>query len=71
MELSLEQLTSFQSLYRNHFGIDLTVQEAQEKALALLVMVKATYRPITKEDEESTKQRKIKMNIYGGTPNGA
>ncbi|MEK7632589.1 MAG: hypothetical protein AAB473_02250 [Patescibacteria group bacterium] len=58
MELSPEQISSFQNLYRNHFGIDLNVSEALEKAIALLSMMKAVYVPITKGDLENIRNQK-------------
>lgn len=40
MELSEQQLNEFRALYKRRFGVDLTLKEAQEEALALLNLMK-------------------------------
>jgi hypothetical protein len=57
MEISSEQLESFRSLYVKNLGIELTPQEALEKALSLLGLMKNIYRPITKEQFDQVTQR--------------
>lgn len=61
MNLSAEQIMNFQSLYRNHFGIDLTVQEALEKALPLVTLMKATFQPMKEEDMLHVQERRQKL----------
>lgn len=40
MQLKPEQVQSFKELYRKHFNIELTEQEALEKALKLVNLMK-------------------------------
>jgi len=48
MKISEAQLTSFKSLYKQHFGEELNQAEAREKAIKLLRMIQLIYKPITK-----------------------
>ncbi|EKD67323.1 MAG: hypothetical protein ACD_48C00479G0003 [uncultured bacterium] len=57
MEISSEQLESFRSLYIKNFSIELTPQEALEKAFSLLGLMKIIYRPITEEQFDQVTQR--------------
>ena len=57
MEIAPEQLKKFQALYREKFGIELTPQEALEKGLSLLTLMKAVYLPMTDEDLQKTQER--------------
>ena len=45
--LNTEQITSFQALYKRHFGYELSQQEALEKGLQLMRLVEILYKPIT------------------------
>jgi hypothetical protein len=57
MEISVEQLEKFRGIYNTKFGIELTPQQALEKALSLLDLMKIVYRPITKEQFDQVTQR--------------
>ena len=57
MEISPEQLERFRAIYQAKFGISLTAQEALEKALPLLTMMKAVYQPITEDDLKRVRER--------------
>lgn len=46
MQLSKEALKSFIKIYKEHFGEVLTDEEANEKALQLLIVIKLIYRRI-------------------------
>lgn len=39
MDLSQTQIAEFQTLYRKHFGEDISVQEAQERGVTLVELV--------------------------------
>lgn len=39
MELSQAQIAEFQTLYRKHFGEDISVQEAQERGTEMVELV--------------------------------
>jgi hypothetical protein len=55
-----KQLAKFKALYKAHFSEDLSPQDALDKAMKLLVMMKIVYKPITVEQynqvQESRKQ---------------
>ncbi len=60
MEISPEQLNKFRAIYQTKFGIDLTPQEALEKAIALLNVVQLTYQPMTEADLLRVQERQKK-----------
>lgn len=55
MVLSDENIIAFQTLYKEHFGKDLTKEEAYEQGMKLLSLVSIVYRPMTSEDFEKFK----------------
>lgn len=58
MEISPEQLDKFRAIYRSKFGIELTPQEALEKATQLLRLMQITYQPITEADHDRVRTRR-------------
>lgn len=50
MEIAPEQLDKFRAIYRAKFNIDLTPQEALEKAIPLLRLMQIVYQPMTEAD---------------------
>ncbi len=58
MEIAPEQLNAFRALYREKFGIELTQKEALEKALPLLILLKASYRQMTEDDLKRVRERR-------------
>jgi hypothetical protein len=48
---------SYKELYRKKFDKDLSDEEALDQAMKLITLVKAIYKPITKEDYEKYKRR--------------
>ena len=57
MELSEEQVKQFQVLYQKRFGVSLSKQEATEKGLELLTLMRAVYKPITKDQLNQLHER--------------
>ena len=55
MVLSDENIIVFQNLYKEHFGKDLSKEEAYEQGMKLLSLVSIVYRPMTAEDFEKFK----------------
>ncbi len=51
MKLEPEDIKGFQRLWKDSFDLELSEQEAQEKATALLEMMKLVYRPLPKPSE--------------------
>lgn len=58
MQISEEQLNKFASLYLQRFGVQLSREEVLEKATSLLMMMKAVYQPITKEDLKQAHEKR-------------
>lgn len=50
MEISTEQLEKFRTIYKDKFGIEITLSQALEEALPLLTLMKSIYRPMTQDD---------------------
>ena len=52
MVLSDEDLTKFQALYKNEFGIEISKEKAYEQGMKLLNLVSIVYQPTTEEEYE-------------------
>ncbi len=50
--LSDEQVKKFQSLYKKHYGKEISKEEAYNQGIKLVRLLKITYKPITKEEHE-------------------
>lgn len=65
MLLSDTHILEFQEMYRNHFGKELSKEEAYDKAIKLIELVEIAYQPLTEEDllkvEQSRKEIKEKL----------
>ena len=57
MNISEAQLTSFKVLYKQHFGEELSQEEALEKASKLVRMMQLIYKPITKKQYQQVVKR--------------
>lgn len=55
--LSDEQITKFQTLYKNHFGKEISREEAYEKGIKLIRLVEITYKPMTKDQHQMVQER--------------
>lgn len=56
--LSDEQITKFQTLYKNRFGKDISRDEAYEKGVKLIRLVELTYQPMTEGEYERLQERR-------------
>ena len=56
--ISREYLKKYKQIYRKKFHKDISDQEALEQATKLLCLVKAIYKPITKEDYDKLQKRR-------------
>jgi len=61
MEISPERLNAFRAIYREKFGVELTPQEALEKALPLLALMNVVYQPITEDDLRNVQERRLTL----------
>ena len=52
MQLSDKQITDFQKLYREHFGEQISKEEAREKGLGLIRLIELVYKPDELNDDE-------------------
>lgn len=50
MHLSNEHLSQFQSLCKEHFGEEISREEAHEQGIKLLRLVQLIYKPMTLEE---------------------
>lgn len=50
MVLSGKHISSFQNLYKEEFGEDISQEEAYTQAVKLIDLVRSIYKPVTQED---------------------
>ncbi|MEK7524387.1 MAG: hypothetical protein AAB588_05165 [Patescibacteria group bacterium] len=67
MKIEPEDIKSFQRLWKEHFQLELSDEEAGEKATHLLEMMKVLYRPIPKPKPDATSQPSI-LDLNKGNP---
>ncbi len=72
MQLTAELISQFQSIYKEDFGEEISVQEASRQGIQLIQLVQLIYQPMSKEEyirvqEEISKiqERVNKRNKYG------
>lgn len=53
-----EQITKYQTLYKNRFGKEISKEEACEQGIKLIRLVELVYKPITKEEFQELQQRR-------------
>lgn len=63
MQISEKHLKKFQELYKEHFGKNLSKQEALENCTKLLRLVELTDKPITKEEFEMLQRRREELGL--------
>ena len=60
--ISENALEEFKAIYKKEFGEDLSNQDALDKATRLLTLMKAVYKPITKEDLRLVEERRKELH---------
>ena len=58
--LSHEQITKFQVLYKNHFGKEISREEAYEQGVKLIRLVELVYKPMTEAEYQQLQKRRQK-----------
>ena len=58
MVLTDEEVISFQNLYKKHFDEEISQEQAYKEAIKLIELVRAVYKPITKEDNKKFSSEK-------------
>jgi len=56
--ISKEHLDKFKEIYKKKTGKDISDQDALESAIKLITLVKAVYRPMTKDDYDKVQKRR-------------
>ena len=56
--LSDEQITKFQTLYKNRFGREISREEAYEKGAKLIRLVELIYKPMTEAEYKQLQKRR-------------
>lgn len=56
--ISEESLEKFKQLYKEHFNIELSNEDALEKAIKLRRMVEIVYKPMTVKEYEALQKRR-------------
>ena len=49
MRLTEEEITKFQTLYKKHFGKEISREQAYEEGVKLLRLMQLIYKPMTKK----------------------
>lgn len=63
MQLSKEQLEKFKALNKDHFGDELSDQEALGKAIQLVSLMRLIYKPMTQEEMDRVMKRKNEIGL--------
>lgn len=56
--LSDEQIIKFQALYKNHFGKEISREEAFEQGAKLIRLVELIYKPMTEKEYLALQERR-------------
>jgi len=56
--LTDEQITKYQSLYKNRFGKEISREEAYEQGVKLIRLVELIYKPMTKIEYQMLQDRR-------------
>ena len=61
--LSNEQITKFQTLYKNRVGKEISREEAYEQGVKLIRLVELIYKPMTKEEYKIVQKRRKETKL--------
>ena len=61
--LSDEQITKFQTLYKNRFGKNISREEAYEKGAKLIRLVELIYKPMTEKEYKMVQKRRKETKL--------
>jgi len=59
MVLDNEQITKFQTLYKNRFGKKISREEAYEQGVKLIRLVELIYKPMTESEYRELQKRRL------------
>lgn len=60
--LTDKQVNEFQEIYKNHFGEEISREDALEGGIKLVRMMKIIYTPITEKEYHDLQKRRMKNN---------
>ena len=61
--LSDEQITKFQTLYKNRFGREISREEAYEQGIKLIRLVELIYKPMTEAEYKIVQKRRKETKL--------
>jgi len=61
--LSNNQIIKFQTLYKNHFGKDISREDAYEKGAKLIRLVELVYKPMTETEYQQLQERRKETKL--------
>jgi len=56
--LSDEQIKTYQALYKNRFGKEISREQAYEQGVKLLRLIELIYKPMTEEEFQKLQERR-------------
>jgi len=56
--LSDEQIKTYQTLYKNRFGKEISREQAYEQGVKLLRLIELIYKPMTEEEFQKLQERR-------------
>lgn len=56
--LSDEQVSKFQTIYKNRFGREISREEAYEKGVKLIRLIELIYKPMTEAEYQQLQKRR-------------
>lgn len=56
--ISEEQITKYQEIYKNHFGKEISREEAYEQGIKLIRLIEIIYKPMTKDEFQQVQKRR-------------
>lgn len=62
MVLSDEQIREFQEIYKEHFGTEISKEEAYKNGLKLLQLIRILYTPMGEKVQPKTEKTLLKIN---------
>ena len=61
MRLTDENIAKFQTLYKERFGKEITVEEAREQGTKLLRLTQLIYKPMTHDEYARVQERQAEL----------
>jgi hypothetical protein len=68
MDLSDDHILEFQTLYKKHFGTEITKEQALEKGLRLIRLIKVVSRAVADERNDTQNSAKNPRGVPCKTP---